>query len=313
MQTLPVVKHASEAQIMDHSLKMSHIWDKCHTIQLTRNMRVDPEELAFSQFLLMIGKGTHPRADPSRPDMMQVPPEFLIPNLEQLLDVVFPRLKEGYSNAHFLANRTVLTTLNEDVDRINATCVDIFPGDATTFYSSDTVEGDDLNIPVPTEFLNSLTPAGMPPHKLTLKKNIVVMLLRNLQAGPKEGLRNGTRMLVKAFGKRMVECEVLTGGSKGSPVFLPRIPFHLRESDFPFVMVRKQFPVRPCFSMTINKAQGQTLDMVGLYLNRPVFTHGQLYVAFSRVRRQEAIKVCLGDDEDSEKGLTPNIVFHSML
>ena len=111
----------------------------------------------------------------------------------------------------------------------------------------------------------------------------------------------------------MVEAEVLTGSNKGTTVFLPRIPFHLRDSNFPFVMVRKQFPIRPCFAMTINKAQGQTLDMVGLYLPRPLFTHGQLYVAFSPVRRKSAIMVCLGEEDDSTKGLTPNIVFHSII
>ena len=35
--------------------------------------------------------------------------------------------------------------------------------------------------------------------------------------------------------------------------------------------------------MTINKAQGQTYKRVGLWLLTPVFSHGQLYVALSRV------------------------------
>ena len=56
-------------------------------------------------------------------------------------------------------------------------------------------------------------------------------------------------------------------------------------------MQRRQFPVRPAFAMTVNKAQGQTLSAVGLYLPQPVFSHGQLYVAFSRVGRPQGIKV----------------------
>jgi len=43
--------------------------------------------------------------------------------------------------------------------------------------------------------------------------------------------------------------------------------------------------------MTINKSQGQTLDFVGLDLENEVFTHGQLYVGFSRVRSWNCIKV----------------------
>ncbi|XP_078440213.1 uncharacterized protein LOC144710317 [Wolffia australiana] len=42
------------------------------------------------------------------------------------------------------------------------------------------------------------------------------------------------------------------------------------------------FPVRLAFAMMINKSQGQTLDMVGLYLPNPIFTHSQLCIAFSR-------------------------------
>ena len=45
--------------------------------------------------------------------------------------------------------------------------------------------------------------------------------------------------------------------------------------------------------MTINKSQGQTFERVGLHLHKPVFAHGQLYEACSRVRSFDSIKVLL--------------------
>jgi hypothetical protein len=41
----------------------------------------------------------------------------------------------------------------------------------------------------------------------------------------------------------------------------------------------------------INKAQGQTKDFLGLSLTTPVFSHGQLHDAFSRIKKSQAIKI----------------------
>ena len=60
---------------------------------------------------------------------------------------------------------------------------------------------------------------------------------------------------------------------------------------FPFQFKRKQFPIRLSFAMTVNKAQGQTIPNVGVYLPVPVFSHGQLYVALSRATARSNIKI----------------------
>ena len=80
--------------------------------------------------------------------------------------------------------------------------------------------------------------------------------------------------------------------SAGERVFLPRIPLCPSDSDmFPFRFKRKQFPIRLSFAMTINKAQGQSIPIVGVYLPEPAFSHGQLYVALSRATAKRNIKI----------------------
>jgi ATP-dependent DNA helicase PIF1 len=98
------------------------------------------------------------------------------------------------------------------------------------------------------------------------------MLLCNLNQN--KGLCNGTRLLVTQLGQHILHCVALTGSNVGEEVLIPRIALNTTDVKWPFTLQRRQFPVRLCYAMTINKSQGQTLSRVGLYLKRPVFTHG---------------------------------------
>ena len=97
-------------------------------------------------------------------------------------------------------------------------------------------------------------------------------------------------------------------------MFIPRITLTPSDSGLPFDLKRRQFPVRPAFVLSINKSQGQTLDFVGLDLSCDVFTHGQLYVALSRVRSFHSLSVLPNpNSSDGENFFTDNIVYKEVL
>ena len=64
--------------------------------------------------------------------------------------------------------------------------------------------------------------------------------------------------------------------------------------------------------MTINKSQDQTLDTVGIYLKKPVFSHGQLYVAVSRVTSKNGLKILIEDDDGHISDTTKNVVYNEV-
>ena len=111
------------------------------------------------------------------------------------------------------------------------------------------------------------------------------------------------RLVVRGFERNAIDAEIVIGQHAGRRVFLPRIPICPSDNDmFPFKFKRKQFPIRLSFTMTINKAQGQTIPIVGVYLPDPVFSHGQLYVALSRATTKSNIKILIEKDKPKEKG-----------
>src|SRR3954447_2686570 len=281
------------------------------------NFQDNLKQKNFAKFLLKIGDGNYP-INPNTENMITLPSNMVISKgkLTDLINFVYPNLVENSGNANYMVGRAILTPKNTEVNIISDIIMNKLPGRIKIYPSADLAdltEGNHIQQPqiYSPEFLRSLKIPDLPPGELKLKLGVPIILLRNLN--PSEGFCNGTRLICREFQSKVINAEIITGSHIGKHVFIPRITLTPTESKLPFNLSRRQFPVRVAFSMTINKSQGQTLNRVGIYLPQPVFSHGQLYVALSRITSNQNIKILIGDSQTyNTRNIVYNEIFNSI-
>ncbi|TKW30492.2 hypothetical protein SEVIR_2G043401v4 [Setaria viridis] len=268
-QVLPVVQKGTRAHILVH------------------NMRAHKDPW-FAEYLLRIGNGieeTNKNGEICLPTNICVQHTPDDNGLDTLIENIYQTDNALLKDPKYITSRAILSTRNDCVDSINLKNIECFQGDEIVYHSFDSVEDDPHNY-YPPEFLNTLTPNGLPPHMLKLKINCPIILLRNID--PANGLCNGTRLVFSRL------------ESHYAPLTIPLCPSD--DEMFPFRLNRKQFPIRLSFAMTINKSQGQTIPTADVYLPELVFSHGKLYVALSRATETKNIKILTGlHDEEKKK------------
>ncbi|CAN0898465.1 ATP-dependent DNA helicase PIF1 [Linum grandiflorum] len=330
-QTLPVVPDGGREDNINASLTRSYLWSYCTLLELHTNMRIHQSNankatifsgLSFPDWVLAIGDARLPRQQPENnmpSDWITIPECFIVPPsanpIGALVDRVYPSLSNAYHDISYIRSRAIVTPTNLTAATINDYILDKLPGRAKIYLSSDslTTPGPNqfqLDMQYPTEFLNGLSFNGMPEHQLKFKPYCIVMLLRNLN--PSAGLCNGTRILLTHLASHVVRGLIVGGSFDGTVAVIPRIILDKADANWPFTLRRRQFPLKICYAMTINKSQGQTLDQVGLYLPSPVFSHGQLYVAISRVRSATGIHIVIENDASTDPNITRNIVYEEI-
>ncbi|XP_071578240.1 uncharacterized protein [Temnothorax nylanderi] len=167
-QNLPVVPHAQKAAIIESTVKYSSIWRNVTQVKLKQNMRTG-EEKEFANWLMQLGDGKLSNTDGLHLDTIEIPQNFI--SKESLIAEIFgdritmEQIKEN-------PDRTILCPKNEDTFKINDEILCLMEGEEKEYLSIDSIVSDDpqeqLNFP--TEFLNSLTPSGMPVHRLKIKR-----------------------------------------------------------------------------------------------------------------------------------------------
>ncbi|XP_023633352.1 uncharacterized protein LOC17875914 [Capsella rubella] len=256
-------------------------------LEATENMRLCSGNLSleeakeiqeFSEWILAVGDGKI--SEPNDEEVLiDIPEELLITDADDPIEAISklvygdPQIFQKESDPEFFQQRAFLCPTNEDVGIINDYMLDQLQGEEEVHLSSDSID--------------------------PLKVGCPVMLLRNINA------RGGLTQLAEF----VIEAIIITGDRVGDKVLIPRILLSPSDTKLMFLMRRRQLPLVVAFAMTINKSQGQSLSNVGRCLPRPCFSHGQLYVALSRVTSKKGLKVLIVDNDNKPKKKTTNVVF----
>ncbi|RCV06215.1 hypothetical protein SETIT_1G145500v2 [Setaria italica] len=209
-QVLPIVRKGTRAQIVDASLRRSGLWNCMQQLELVHNMRAQKDPW-FAEYLLRIGNGTE---ETNENGEICLPTNICVQHttngngLDTLIDNIYQMDNALLKDPTYITSRAILSTRNDCVDNINLKMIERFQGDEMVYYSFDSVEDDPHNY-YPIEFLDTLTPNGVPPHMLKLKINCPIILLRNID--PANGLCNGTRLVVRGFQKNSIDTEIVLG------------------------------------------------------------------------------------------------------
>ena len=297
----------------------SILWRHITVLHLHQNMRLNThieEEANFARWQLQIGHGEV--GDHTIDDCnIFLPNHFCCAEntVDSLIDTIYPGIHISNHPDQFFSECIILPSMNKEVNALNQTILAKFPGPSQVFHSVDFIPTseqlgeDDPLLNYPVEYLNDINSGSLPLAKLELKIGCPVMVLKNLDAA--NGVCNGSRGILTRHSNRVLEVKLLTGDHAGETVFIPRMANQPGEDENAFKFTRRQFPIRVCFSMTINKSQGQSVKFVGLDLRSPAFTHGQFYVAVSRVTSVANIKAIW--NENDRVARSQNIVYSEVL
>jgi hypothetical protein len=316
-QCLPVMPRRSRGEVVQACISScAELWRDITILHLTQNMRLEatPEDQRFAEWLLEVGNGLHTSDDAC----ITLPSQMVCEDatVDTLIDTIYPDVNQRQQDSYF-ADRALLSCRNADIKELNDIILSRFPGQLETFKAANGVQNEagttdpnaiPLETAYPPEVLAAMDTSGLPLSDLQLKKGAPIMILRNLD--PSNGICNGTRAIILRATPRVLQVRLLTGDFAGQEMLIPRISMDTTDEDFPFILTRRQFPVRLAFAMTINKSQGQSMKHVGLDLRVPPFSHGQLYVALSRCTSSSRLKVLLPPEAGCK---TLNIVYKEVL
>jgi hypothetical protein len=171
-----------------------------------------------------------------------------------------------------------LTSTNGLASKINLERLDALRAKASLFDAEVTGNFDEQSCPTD--------------RRLTLKPGAQVMMVKN---DPNKRWVNGSLGVVHSLSDDGIT--VSFGGTvcPVEPSAWDKIEYEYNKSDGriePKITGSfRQYPIKLAWAITVHKSQGKTFDHVIIDLGRGAFAHGQTYVALSRCRSFEGIRL----------------------
>ena len=184
-------------------------------------------------------------------------------------------LREQNTIAYEDKEPTILHSRNREVDRDNTARLETLPGREHLF---------EMEKQGPAPVVKTMIKGCTSPELLKLKEDAVVMFTKN---NPEQGFINGTLGIVADFDTERGLPVIDT--FNGQTIIVEQMVWEVMD-DGEVVASIRQIPLRLAWSITIHKSQGASLDAAEINLSQ-AFVEGQGYVALSRVRTLDGLKI----------------------
>lgn len=284
----PIVKSTPQQPIDSYSILFSPLFDQMQHFTLQDNLRFTSQ--ADYNWCLEIGSGMRQEVN--------IPIECRVYNLDTLINTVYDR-DFGSFAADDVVERSIISVSNDGADFLNKECLNRlfrtkFMCASINYFKKIDNERSSRFYVMENVMMN--LPKYFPPEILLVSENCPVMLQQSYR-----GLAPGTRLIVKNVAENRIVAEIAVGLRKGRLINIYRTLTKQIFASGNVEFIRRQFPLSLAFALTINKAQGLELKRMGVYFDTKVFSHGQMYVAFSRVPEiKQNIKVLINQMGDSQ-------------
>jgi hypothetical protein len=328
-QIPPIVPSGSVIDTLLASVQSSYLWTDVKIFFLTKNMRLDElilrddltdaekedieNQQNYSSILGAVGELKHSKYALVVDEIIttnEIRQAIALDGIQVLrnndtdiqagIDFLYPQglpSPEQYETEK-QESRVILATDNERVDEWNAKIQELNPNEAITLVSKDYFSDVDdpngfLAALLTTSISRDFTNTQVPDHEIVLKVNEICLITRNMNS-----LHSPSNLRVRILRINKFTIVVTTMGRNKRIVTIPRIRFVFKlKYASSFRVTRIQFPLRLAYAITINRSQGQSIDYILLDVCKDVFTHGQAYVALSRIRRNDRITLLVEEKD----------------